>query len=70
MKKLLFVAITLLFVVACKQNIPDASTQNSKDTQTDFTSFGDVITSDNVLSQEDMAKLSKPYTRRYPGSKI
>jgi len=54
MKKLLFVAITLIVVVACKQNIPDASTQNSKDTQTDFTSFGDVINPDNVLSQEDM----------------
>jgi len=30
-------------------------TKISKDTQTDFTSFGDVITSDNVLSQDDMA---------------
>ena len=55
MKKLLFIAITILFVVACKQNTPDAITQISKDTQTDFTSFGDVITSDNVLSQDDMA---------------
>ena len=55
MKKLLFIAITILFVVACKQNTPDAITLISKDTQTDFTSFGDVITSDNVLSQDDMA---------------
>ena len=55
MKKLLFVAITILLVVACKQNTPDTTTQISKDTQTDFTSFGDVITSDNVLSQDDMA---------------
>ena len=50
MKKLLFVAITILLVVACKQNTPDTTAQISKDTQTDFTSFGDVITSDNVLS--------------------
>ena len=61
MKKLLFVAITLIVVVACKQNTPDASTQNSKDTQTDFTSFGDVINPDNVLSQEDMKVLWRAY---------
>ena len=54
MKKLLFVAITILLVAACKQNTPDTITQISKDTNTDFTSFGDVITSDNVLSQDDM----------------
>ena len=71
MKKLLFVAITILLVVACKQNTPDTTTQISKDTQTDFTSFGDVITSDNVLSQDDMAcKLSKSYTWRYPRCEI
>jgi len=39
MKKLLFVAITILLVVACKQNTPDTTTQISKETPTDFTSL-------------------------------
>ena len=67
MKKLLFVAITILLVVACKQNTPDTTTQISKDTQTDFTSFGDVITSDNVLSQDDMAS---SYQNLTPGDTL
>ncbi len=67
MKKLLFVAITILLVAACKQNTPDAISQISKDTNTDFTSFGDVITSDNVLSQDDMVA---SYQNLTPGDTI
>ena len=55
MKKLLFVLITSLIVISCKESKSEVIAEKNQEVQTNFTSFGDVITSDNVLSQDEMA---------------
>jgi hypothetical protein len=54
MKKLLFLFITTLFVISCNESKYKDTTQKDQEVQTNFTSFGDLITSDNVISQDDM----------------
>lgn len=54
MKDLLFLLITILFVISCNESKSKDTTQKDQEVQTNFTSFGDVITSDNVISQDDM----------------
>jgi hypothetical protein len=54
MKNLLFLFITTLFVISCNESKSKDTTQKDQEVQTNFTSFGDLITSDNVISQDDM----------------
>ena len=55
MKKLLFFFITTLFVISCNDLKSKDTTQKDQEEHSNYTSFGDVITSDNVLSQNEMA---------------
>jgi hypothetical protein len=54
MKKLLFVAILALTVMACNQTKTDKITEETQEVAANFKTFGETINSDNVLSQEDI----------------
>ena len=67
MKKLFFVVITSLIVISCKESNSDVIAEKNQEVQTNFTSFGDAINSDNVLSQDDMIA---SYQKLTPGDTL
>ena len=50
MKKILIVSVCLLFVIACKENI--AKVDESTNEKLAYTSYGEKINDDNVISKE------------------
>tara|TARA_B100000795_G_scaffold223221_1_gene178324 strand:+ start:1267 stop:1782 length:516 start_codon:yes stop_codon:yes gene_type:complete len=54
MKKLLFFAALAFIAVACTQTKKDKTTQPTKEVAVNFKTFGDGVTSENILFQEDI----------------
>lgn len=67
MKKLFFVVITSLIVISCKESKSEVIAEKNQEVQTNFTSFGDAINSDNVLSQDEM---TASYQNLTPGDTL
>ena len=67
MKKLFFALITLCFLLSCNDTKSKVTVQKNQEPEPSFTSFGDVITSNNVLSENQM---TTTYENLTPGDTL